>query len=157
MQLDRRHVSLCIAGLLLQGCATVALKPDPASTQAFGSGRFQLSGDALEQPVSGRFEWGRTADAEWVLLGDPWGGALGELRRPLLSTDWQVRDATGSPLAQERVHAWLSDTLGLAAEHAETQLAQLALGFTTRATAAHHLQIQGQRGSIRLRIIPDPH
>jgi|GEM_PF-1325220 hypothetical protein len=155
MQLNRRQVGLCLAGLLLQGCSTAILKPELVSAETTGSGRFQLSGGALEQPINGRYEWGRNAEIEWVLLGDPWGGSLGELRRPLLSGAWQLKDAAGRSLTPDRVQVWLTDTLGLAAEQAEGQLAQLAQGFTSGAGVARSIQIQGQRGNIRLRLIPD--
>lgn len=168
MPSHHRDALIVTLALLVQGCSTPMPLIDSTAiesrTHAAESGRFQLTGGALEQPLSGRYEWGRDERQEWVLLTDPWGGALGALVRPLEPSDaqiqgWQPRDDRGRPIPTERLHAWLSETLGLTSEHAARQLAELAEGFlpTSRQgpSMGQDIRVQGQKGELRLRALPD--
>lgn len=147
---------MLLAGLALTiaGCATVPTPADPASEVR--RGRFALSGEALKEPVSGRFELVAAADSQRFWLIDP----LGVVRAGLLknTNGWQPTDAQGRLIQTERLAEESESGLGLPA----TEWPRLARALD--AGTAHLLQkLPGPfvateataRGSLRLRLLPD--
>jgi len=146
-------------GLLVSGCSAPPRSPPERGPVSSGAGRFVLSGEAIGSSIQGRYEWGKGERSEWVVFTDPWGNALGELRQSPLEGStaraWELRDESGRILQPSAARQWLEERFGLGDQDLDGRFTELSRGLIQANMLPRTIEIRGQRGAIRMRVIPD--
>lgn len=141
--------------LTLTGCASTRTAEQPGL--AVRTGRFAISGEAVAEPVSGRFELLAQDNGEqrfWLM--DP----LGVVRAGLLRATggWLLTDSAGRPVPTARLEEVSQSQLGLSASEWPR------LGSALDRGVAHLLVARAEpfqaieptpRGPLRLRLLAD--